>query len=203
MRPAQGWPGSLSAQPPASSLLGSQQQACLPFADYLSWRARRRYRREVTSTVNALLMDEREWPALDKVIELGRKEQWGTDETAVLYAGKLLANQIEAVPDGERRQRIRRNVREWLALPTADQFSDLMAVAKAIISKEKSFEEDELLEWHIRWALDFVRRLQVTNTIDQATQDQFRETVWKSLFPDFIGRKQQVPETAYQSRSSN
>ena len=35
-----------------------------------------------------------------------------------------------------------------------DQFNDLMSVAKAIVSNEKSFQGDELLEWHIKWALD-------------------------------------------------
>jgi hypothetical protein len=121
------------------------------------------------------------------VIDLAEKEQWGTDETAVLYAGTLLAKQIEAIPNAERRQRIGRNVREWLDRPTSDQFNALMSVAKAITSKEKSFREDELLEWHIQWALDFVSRMQVANTIDQTIQDNFRETLWRALF----GRPQQ------------
>ena len=46
-----------------------------------------------------VMMDERaSWPGLDEVIDLAQKEQWGTDETAVLYAGKLLAKRIEAHP---------------------------------------------------------------------------------------------------------
>src|SRR4029453_10228361 len=94
--------------------------------------------------------------------------------------GKLLAGDIEAIPAVERRQSIGRNVRVWFALSETDQFNHLMTVAKAITSNDKSVQQDGILEWHIEWALDYVRRQQVINTIDQDMLNDFRETILKA-----------------------
>jgi hypothetical protein len=57
-----------------------------------------------------------------------------------------------------------------------------MSVAKAIMSNEKSVQGDDLLEWHIKWALHLVNGMRENaGAIDRGTHDEFRETVLKAL----------------------
>ena len=73
----------------------------------LSWWGRRRYRRDLLDSLQAVMMTEpRNLPAIDEVLDHAQNKQWEIEETAVLYAGKHLAKRIAAIPDAERRQRI-------------------------------------------------------------------------------------------------
>jgi len=141
-----------------------------------TWFARKKYRREVLGCLETMMEHGKAhtFPAIDEAIDAGFKEQWCSNETAVLYAGNLLAREIAAMPDTERRQRIGQKVRRWLSEPPDVRF-------KALLPDQASIHGD-MFQWHVQWALDFVRRLRENNTIDQGTQDWFNEKVCGPLW---------------------
>jgi len=142
-----------------------------------TWFARKKYRRGVIECLKPIMMqyERRTWPGLDEAIDFAFKEKWDEDETAVLYAGNLLAREIQAMPDKERRHRIGENVRRWMSEPDKSvQFNTLLPDAALVHGDET--------QWHVQWALDFVRRLRETKRIDQGTQDWFNDKICGPLW---------------------
>ena len=94
----------------------------------------------------------------------------------MLYAGTLLAREIEAMSDTERRRRIGQKVRQWLGEPTNVRFKALLPDQAAI--------HGDMLQWQVQWALDHVRRLREISAIDQGTQDWFVSRVCGPLWEE-------------------
>lgn len=154
--------------------LGPGWKAWPPFS------VRAKYRGEVLKCVSTIMMRDGTFPGLDEITDVAFDEQWPADETAVLYAGNVLARKIEELPNAER-ERIAEHMRERLSEPNSAQFDALMLRVKPLLG-EPGADYGEFFPWRLQWALGYVRRLREDNDINQANLDWFVSRVSSHLF---------------------
>ena len=99
--------------------LGPGWKAWPPFS------VRAKYRGEVLECVSTIMMRDGTFPGLDEITDVAFNEQWPADETAVLYAGNVLARKIEELPNAGARTH-RRAYARAVSEPNSAQFDALM-----------------------------------------------------------------------------
>lgn len=151
----------------------------------LSWIRRRRYRTGVVGNIlaglfapppNTISLLRQVYPGIDRAIEDGFIGKRAEESVAVDILGEVLSGTVDEVADEEWQRGIMIGITSWLSIPNcAHEFtSDLLNLGKLP-------ENEDGMQWRIKWAMSFVTGLRQRNKITRDDESCFYNDVLGAL----------------------